>query len=100
MSQVDEYSNRVANIFSAAGFSRGDSVAIYMENRPEYVAVWLGLAKIGVVPALVNHNQKKAAFLHAVNAANAKAIVFGAEFTKGTNIKRSFLGLYYYIIIR
>ena len=82
--QVDEYSNKVANLFLSAGFSKGDTVALYMENRPEYVASWLGLAKIGVVPALVNHNQKKQAFLHAVNVAKAKAVLFGAEFTKGT----------------
>jgi len=80
--EVDEYSNKVANLFLSAGFSKGDTVALYMENRPEYVASWLGLAKIGVVPALVNHNQKKQAFLHAVNVAKAKAVLFGAEFTK------------------
>lgn len=78
--EVDDYSNRVANYFCRAGYKKGDTVALYMENRPEYVAIWLGLAKIGVVPALVNHNQKLQAFEHAVKVADAKAVIFGAEF--------------------
>ena len=28
----------------------------------EYVAIWLGLAKIGVIPALINYNLKKVQF--------------------------------------
>ena len=83
--QIDDYSNKVANSFLAAGYKRGDAVALYMDNRPEYVAIWLGLAKIGVVPALVNHNQKKQAFEHAVKVADSKAIIFGAEFVNGKN---------------
>ena len=81
--QVDEYSNKVANYFSSLGYKKGDSVGLYMENRPEYVASWLGLAKIGVIPALINHNQKKQAFAHAVNVAAAKAIIYGSEFSEG-----------------
>ena len=26
------------------------------DTRPEFVATWLGIAKIGAVPALVNYN--------------------------------------------
>jgi acyl-coenzyme A synthetase/AMP-(fatty) acid ligase len=53
---VDEYSNRVARLFFSLGHSRGDIVALFMTNRPEYVAVEVGLAKIGIVVVLVNHN--------------------------------------------
>ena len=80
---MDEYSNKVANYFLTLGFQKGDTVALLMENRPEYVAMWLGLAKIGVVTALINHNQKMQALIHAVRIANAKAIIYGSEFTTG-----------------
>ena len=86
--QVDDYSNKIANIFLASGFKKGDTVALYMENRPEYVATWLGLAKIGVVPALINHNQKKDAFAHAVSVADSKAVIFGAELAHGKYMGR------------
>ena len=38
---------RVADFFLAAGYVKGDSVAVFMTNRPEFVCVWLGLSKIG-----------------------------------------------------
>ena len=53
---------------------------MFMENRPEYVATWLGLAKIGVVPALINYNLKKDALIHTIRVANCKAIIYGVEF--------------------
>lgn len=37
---VEEYSNRVANYFLAQGYVKGDTVALLMNNRPEYVATW------------------------------------------------------------
>ena len=54
-----------------------------MENRPEYVATWLGLAKIGVIPALINHNQKAQALVHAIQVAKSKALIYGSEFESG-----------------
>ena len=81
--QMDEYSNKVANYFLSLGLQKGDTVALLMENRPEYVGMWLGLAKLGVVTALINHNQKMEALIHAVQIANAKAIIYGTEFTTG-----------------
>ena len=44
--QVDEMSNRVGNYFSSLGLKKGDTVSLFMENRPEYVCVWLGLCKV------------------------------------------------------
>ena len=88
---MDEYSNKVANYFLTLGFQKGDTVALLMENRPEYVAMWLGLAKIGVVTALINHNQKMQALIHAVRIANAKAIIYGSEFTTGKYTSKSYM---------
>lgn len=76
---VEMYSNRVANYFLSLGYSKGDAVALFMENRPEYVATWLGLAKIGVTPALINYNLKQQALIHTIEVAQCKAIIHGAE---------------------
>ena len=39
--KVEEYSNKVANYFlKQSGINRGETVAIYMENRPEFIATW------------------------------------------------------------
>merc|ERR1711881_365968 len=77
--QIEDFSNRVANYFLSLNFKKGDSIAIFMENRPEYVAIWLGLAKIGVIPALINYNLKKESLLHTISVADCRAIIYGLE---------------------
>lgn len=34
---------RVANYFQQKGIKKGDAVGLAMTNRPEVVAIWLGL---------------------------------------------------------
>ena len=43
----------------------------------------LGLAKIGVVPALINYNLRNNALVHTIKAAEAKAIIYGLELEQG-----------------
>uniref|UniRef100_A0AAY5K9S4 long-chain-fatty-acid--CoA ligase n=1 Tax=Esox lucius TaxID=8010 RepID=A0AAY5K9S4_ESOLU len=81
--ELDEYSNRVANLLLQRGFVEGDVVALFMENRSQYVGLWLGMAKIGVEAALINFNLRLEALVHCVTISNAKAVVFGSELTEG-----------------
>jgi solute carrier family 27 fatty acid transporter 1/4 len=78
-SKMETYSNRVANYFLSRGYAKGDSVALFMENRPEYVGLWMGLAKIGVIPALINYNLQQDSLLHTINVAECRAIIYGLE---------------------
>lgn len=79
--EVDEYSNAISNYFHQQNYQKGDVVAIFMESRPEFVMLWLGLAKIGVTSALINFNLKHEAFAHCINVSGAKSIIFGHELT-------------------
>ena len=76
---LEDYSNRVAHFFLGLGYKPGDCIALFMENRPEYVGIWLGCAKIGIVPALINSNLSGKPLLHSINAASAIACVYGTE---------------------
>ncbi|HPX91627.1 MAG: Long-chain-fatty-acid--CoA ligase FadD17 [Spirochaetes bacterium ADurb.Bin218] len=71
--------NKIANFFLNKNFIKGDTVALFMDNRPEFLIIHAGLAKIGVVPALLNSNLKGHVLLHAINIAEAKAIIIGHE---------------------
>lgn len=82
--QINNLSNKVAHVFKESGINRGDTVALMMDNRPEYVAFWLGLAKVGIVTALVNHNLRDHPLLHALRIVNSKAIIFSSDFAEGT----------------
>ncbi|KAG8187185.1 hypothetical protein JTE90_020056 [Oedothorax gibbosus] len=79
--ELDEFSNRVGNYFLSLGFSKGDEVALFLNNCPEYVGIWLGLAKIGIVTALVNTNQKADTLAHSINVVDIKAVIFGRSFS-------------------
>jgi acyl-coenzyme A synthetase/AMP-(fatty) acid ligase len=50
-----------------------------MENKPEYVGIWLGLSKLGVISALVNINLKNEPLMHSINVAKACLIIYGAS---------------------
>lgn len=76
---IEELSNQIAAYFKGQGFQRGDTIALVMENKPEYACFWLGLSKIGVITALVNNNLRKEVLIHSIRTAKSKAIIFGIE---------------------
>jgi len=77
--QLDEYSNQLAHFLLEAGFKHGESVALFMENRPEYIGLWLGCTKVGLVPALINFNLRGKSLMHSISAVSASAVIFGKE---------------------
>jgi len=56
--QTNERANRVANWFLSMGFSKGDKAIILLNNCLEWLYVWFGLAKIGVVAVPLNTQHK------------------------------------------
>lgn len=81
--QLDHFSNRIGRYFRTRPFSHNDSIAVIMENCPEYIGTWLGLTKADLVAALINTNLRHDTLLHSINAAGCKAIIFGSEFKDG-----------------
>jgi long-chain acyl-CoA synthetase len=51
---LDAMSNRVANALANLGIARGDRVAIFLPNIPEFVAVYFGIQKIGAIAVCIN----------------------------------------------
>uniref|UniRef100_A0A672I9S1 Arachidonate--CoA ligase n=1 Tax=Salarias fasciatus TaxID=181472 RepID=A0A672I9S1_SALFA len=77
--QLDQISNAVAHWARGQGWVSGDVVALFMESRPLQVALWLGLAKVGVEAALINFSLRCDPLLHCIGVSGSRAIVFGAE---------------------
>ncbi len=77
--ELDEAGNKYAHWAQDRGVAMGDVVAVLMENRPEFIMAWLGLAKIGAVAALINSNLRSRALAHCLKLAGARNIVLGAE---------------------
>ncbi len=77
--ELDARANQVAHWALDQGLTRGDCVALFMENHPDYVAIWAGLSKIGVVTALINSNLADEALAHCINIAGARQVICGQE---------------------
>lgn len=77
--ELDSRANRVARWAMGRGLGRGDVVSLLGANRPEYVAHWLGLAKVGVVTALINNNLTGRALGRSVELAHCDHLVADAD---------------------
>jgi long-chain acyl-CoA synthetase len=51
---LDEQANRLANALRAVGIGRGDRVALYLPNIPEFVTSYLGIQKLGAISVAFN----------------------------------------------
>ena len=76
---LDALANRYANWALQNGIGRGDAVALLMENRPDYIAAWLGLFKVGAQVALINTNLVGTALAHSISISGARHAIVGAE---------------------
>lgn len=81
---VDEYSNKIAYIFKHKyNLKKGDCVALYLENKPEYVATWIGLSKVGVISSLINTNLKNQPLLHSIQVSKPKCVLYSTNLEDG-----------------
>src|ERR1700761_3808914 len=76
---LDARANAYGHWALAQGLKRGDCVALFMENRPDFLACWLGLFKAGLCVALINTNQRGQALAHSIEIAGAKHLIVGGE---------------------
>jgi long-chain acyl-CoA synthetase len=56
---LDGGSNRVANLLGSLGVKRGDRVALYLPNIPEFAVAYLGILKAGAIAVSINAIFKK-----------------------------------------
>ncbi|TWW67828.1 long-chain fatty acid transport protein 2-like [Takifugu flavidus] len=79
-SQADKESNRVARALSQhAQLKEGDTVALLLGNEPQFVWLWLALAKLGCTASLLNFNIRSKSLLHCFSCCDAKVLVVGAD---------------------
>lgn len=72
--------NRYANWALSQGLKPGDCVALMLTNRPDYVAIWLGLSKLGIVTALINTALAGSSLRHCLKLAAPRHIIAESQF--------------------
>ncbi|MAL97556.1 long-chain-acyl-CoA synthetase [Hydrocarboniclastica marina] len=80
--ELNEWANRYSHFFQQQGLKKGDRIAIFLENRPELLAVFIGAAKLGVACALINTAQKGQVLEHSIKLTEPRMVVVGEELTE------------------
>ena len=70
---------RSANWAIDKGYKYGDVISLLMENKPEFLFAWIGLAKIGIITACLNSNIKGKSLSHCICASKSASIIIGEE---------------------
>ncbi|MFT3924210.1 MAG: long-chain-acyl-CoA synthetase [Myxococcales bacterium] len=83
--------NQYARFFQSRGIGSKDVVALFMDNRPEFLFAALGLNRLCAVASLINTNASGIALTHAITVCKAKAVLFGSEHAEAMQDVRSAL---------
>ena len=72
-------SNRYARWALAQHLRKGDTVCLMMPGRPEFLAAWIGITRVGGVVALINTHLTGTALAYCINVVSPKHIIVAAE---------------------
>ena len=76
---LDKRINRHARWALSEGLRKGDTVALLMANRPDYLACWLGISRVGGVVALINPELVGQSLAHCIDVAAPSHIIVAEE---------------------
>jgi len=79
-SEVLARSRRVAQGFATQGVKKGSHVAVLMENCPQFIYTWFGLALLGAVEAPFNPFHKGSILEYLINYSDAEILVISSSF--------------------
>jgi fatty-acyl-CoA synthase len=71
--------NRYARWALAQGLAKGDTVGLLMPNRPDYMAAWLGITRVGGIVSLLNTNLTGRALAHGIEIVAPRHMIVAAE---------------------
>ena len=71
--------NRYARWALARGYGPGTTIGLFMPNRADYLAIWLGLSRTGATVALLNTNLAGASLAHCVGVADPVLAIVSAD---------------------
>jgi fatty-acyl-CoA synthase len=81
--ELSARANAYARWALAQGIAKGDTVALILGNCPDYLAIWLGITRIGGLAALINIHLKSEALDHCLRLARPKLIIAGTSLADG-----------------
>ena len=80
-SEFEQKANRFANLLLTRNVKKGDKVAILLMNCLEWLPIYFGVLKTGAMAVPMNFRYAADEIKYCLDLADAKALVFGPEFT-------------------
>ncbi|MEE9529246.1 MAG: AMP-binding protein, partial [Dehalococcoidia bacterium] len=80
--ELDECSNRAANVLIGLGLERGDHVAILMSHNPDWVINYFGIIKAGGVAVLLGSMLKAPELAPLLRDSDAKILITEKSFSQ------------------
>ncbi len=84
--EFNALANRCANALLDLGVDKGDRVAVYLPNSPEYLITFFAVAKIGAVITPFNILFKSGEISYILNNSRARVLIGASEETKANLI--------------
>ncbi len=77
---LDQYSNKIACGFQKLGISKGNKVAIMLNNCPEFIFLLFGLSKLGAIEVPINTAHKGDLLIYMLDQSDSRVLVMDSEF--------------------
>ena len=74
--ELADRAGRLAGLLREAGIGRGDRVAIFLPNRPEYVIALFGILALGATPVPVNFRYRASELAALLDDCGARALLY------------------------
>ena len=87
--ELDDLSSRFASALVSLGVKRGNRVAIFMPNTPQFVFAFFGILKAGAIVVNNNPLYKERELEHQINDSGAEVIVALSDVVKGKDLYES-----------
>lgn len=87
--QLNDESNRIAHLFQSLGLKKGDRISVDLLNCPEFLAIYMAAAKLGLIFAPLNFRMVAPEIEYQLKNSGARLIVFHDMFAKNIEPIRS-----------
>ena len=92
-SELDSRANRIANGITGMGLKKGDKVGILLYNCYEFIEIYYGLAKAGIISVPVNFRLGGPEIEYILKNSGAKVLIMGEAFVDTVDPIRSKLAM-------
>ena len=77
--QLNQRANQYARWAQAQNLDKGETICLLMPNRPEYMAIWIGIIHAGGTASLINTNLVGASLAHCIDVVAPKHVIVASE---------------------